>query len=118
MPISPVARAAVDRVVRERPGIGPVPLFPCPTDPMRPIGRHLADAWLREAERIAEVETQSGSLWHAYRRKWATERKLHLLLAVLAQEASPTTTVFAGHGVTQQSATASLHAILAPPSPA
>jgi hypothetical protein len=35
----------------------------------------LASKWLREAERLAEVEPQKGSLWHAYRRKWATERK-------------------------------------------
>ena len=37
--------------------------------------RHLADAWLRRVEGIAELEPQKGSLWHAYRRKWATERK-------------------------------------------
>ena len=37
--------------------------------------RHLADAWLRKAERLAGLEPQKGSLWHAYRRKWATERK-------------------------------------------
>jgi hypothetical protein len=37
--------------------------------------RHLADKWLRKAEELAGVESQKGSLWHAYRRKWATERK-------------------------------------------
>ena len=26
-------------------------------------------------ERMAGLEPQKGSLWHAYRRKWATERK-------------------------------------------
>jgi hypothetical protein len=28
-----------------------------------------------EAEALAGVQAQKGSLWHAYRRKWATERK-------------------------------------------
>jgi len=37
--------------------------------------RHLADKWLRKAEKLASVDPQKGSLWHAYRRKWATERK-------------------------------------------
>lgn len=35
----------------------------------------LLDKWLREAEKLAEVELHKGSLWHAYRRKWPTERK-------------------------------------------
>ncbi|HIF23482.1 MAG TPA: hypothetical protein EYQ27_16615 [Gemmatimonadetes bacterium] len=26
---------------------------------------------------MAKLEPQKGSLWHAYRRKWATERKHH-----------------------------------------
>ena len=59
----------------ERPGIGAAPLFPTPGDNTRPLTRHLADKWLREGERLAGVEPQVGSLWHAYRRKWATERK-------------------------------------------
>ncbi len=36
---------------------------------------HLASKWLREAEKLAGLDTQKGSLWHAYRRKWVTERK-------------------------------------------
>lgn len=75
VPISPAVRAAIDRVLRERPGIGAAPLFPSPRDPTQPISRHLAAKWLREAEEEAELEPLEGSLWHAYRRKWATERK-------------------------------------------
>ncbi|MEZ4424954.1 MAG: site-specific integrase [Gemmatimonadota bacterium] len=75
VPLSPGARAAVERVLRERPGSGPRPLFPSPTDRLRPVSRHLADDWLRRAERRAGVEPQPGSLWHAYRRGWATARK-------------------------------------------
>jgi len=37
--------------------------------------RHLAGKWLREGERIAGLVPRPGSLWHAYRRKWAPERK-------------------------------------------
>jgi integrase len=74
-PMAPSVRAAVDRIVQDRPGIGSLPLFPSPTDPAVPMTRHLADKWLREAERMAELEPQKGGLWHPYRRKWATERK-------------------------------------------
>lgn len=75
VPISPTVRAAIDRILRERPGIGSAPLFPSPEDRQKPISRHLADAWLRKAEELAGLAPQKGSLWHAYRRKWATERK-------------------------------------------
>ena len=75
VPISPTVRDAVDRILRERPGIGSAPLFPKPTDPTIPLTLHLASKWLREAEQMAGLETQQGSLWHAYRRKWVTERK-------------------------------------------
>ena len=36
---------------------------------------HLAAKWLQEAEKLAGLEKLDGSLWHSYRRKWATERK-------------------------------------------
>ncbi len=78
VPLSPEARAAIDRAVRERPrrpGRPHAPLFPSPSDPDRPISRHLADDWLRRAERLAGVPPLEGSLWHAYRRAWATARK-------------------------------------------
>ena len=48
---------------------------PTPADNTKPLTRHLADKWLREGEKLVRVEPQKGSLWHAYRRKWATERK-------------------------------------------
>lgn len=75
--ISSFVRRAIERILRERPGAGAAPLFPSPADPRRPVTRHLADKWLRKAERLAGLESQRGSLWHAYRRKWATERKHH-----------------------------------------
>ena len=75
--ISPQVRQALDRIIHERPGIGAAPLFPSPEVAQQPMTRHLADKWLRKAEKLAELEPQKGSLWHAYRRKWATERKHH-----------------------------------------
>jgi integrase len=75
VPSSPSVRSAIDRVLRERPDIGSAPLFPSPEDPQEPVSRHLADKWLRKGESLAKLEPQEGSLWHAYRRKWATERK-------------------------------------------
>jgi integrase len=75
VPISPGVRAAIDRVLIERSGPAHVPLFPAPGDPARPMSRHLADKWLRKAEKLAGLEPLRGSLWHAYRRKWASERK-------------------------------------------
>lgn len=72
-----VAQSLLPRKARESYGIGAlsVPLFPSPTDPTEPISRHLADKWLREAEKMAKLPPQNGGLWHPYRRKWATERK-------------------------------------------
>ena len=74
-PVGPAVRKAIDRVLQERSGIGATPLFPSPEDSKVPMTRHLADKWLRKAERLAGLEPVRGSLWHAFRRKWATERK-------------------------------------------
>ncbi|MBA2565395.1 MAG: hypothetical protein H0V09_08235 [Gemmatimonadetes bacterium] len=62
--LSPVARAAIDRVLAERPGIGPVPLFPGP-EPQRPISRFLADSWLRRAEKLAGLAAAGAAKGHA-----------------------------------------------------
>lgn len=39
--------------------------------------------WLRIAEKSAGLPKLNGGLWHAYRRKWATERK-HLPIVDVA----------------------------------
>ena len=75
VPISPRVRAALERIMRERPGVGATPLFPSPVNPKKPTRYELAGSWLREAEKLAGVGKQGGSLWHAYRRGWATSRK-------------------------------------------
>jgi integrase len=74
-PINAEVRTAIDRILAVRPGIGATPLFPSPLDPSRPVSKELADKWLIAAEKLAGVPKQAGSLWHAYRRGWATSRK-------------------------------------------
>jgi integrase len=75
VPIAQSVRAAIDRVLKERPGIGAAPLFPSPRDPAQSLRYELASDWLREAERLAKLKHLPGGCWHPYRRLWATERK-------------------------------------------
>jgi len=74
-PINAAVRAAIDRIVAERPGIGRAYLFPSPRNAARAVSRDLVSGWLERAETLAKVPKHAGSLWHAYRRKWASERK-------------------------------------------
>lgn len=74
-PINAEVRSALDALLAERAGIGPAYLFPSPKDPAKPMDRWYASKLLCRAERLAELPKQRGSLWHAYRRKWGTERK-------------------------------------------
>lgn len=75
VPINASARLAIERILAERPGIGETFLFPAINDPSKPLAIEVASPWLLEAERLAGVEKHQGSLWHAYRRGWATARK-------------------------------------------
>ncbi|MGI9038091.1 MAG: tyrosine-type recombinase/integrase [Gemmatimonadota bacterium] len=75
VPVSPEVLAALESILRERPGIGAAPIFPAPKDPSRPVSTMVASTWLLTAEKLAGVEKHYGSLWHAYRRGWATARK-------------------------------------------
>ena len=83
-PITAKVRAALDRIITERPGIGAAYLFPSPKDPTQPITKERAAKWLLEAEQLAELSKLRGGMWHPYRRKWATARK-SLPLADVAQ---------------------------------
>lgn len=74
-PISQRAREAIDQAQRKRKAVGPGWLFPRPGDSSKPTRYEEASVWLREAERLAELEPHDGSLWHAYRRLWASCRK-------------------------------------------
>ena len=77
-PISATVRDALQSAMAKRARMGRVgtgPLFPDSSDPEKPIGYHDAATWLRSAEAKAGLEPQEGSLWHAYRRLWASSRK-------------------------------------------
>jgi integrase len=50
-------------------------VFPSHSDPARAVSRDSFDHLLREAEKKAKLPKLDGSLWHAYRRAWATSRK-------------------------------------------
>jgi integrase len=50
-------------------------MFPSASDPTKPATRYSFGHWLAAAERKAKLPKLDGSLWHAYRRAWATSRK-------------------------------------------
>jgi integrase len=79
VPLSSDARAAIDRIRRAKPAIGQRPLFPSPKARKRrapkPWSRWHARDLLERAEEAAELDPLEGGDFHAYRRKWAVERK-------------------------------------------
>ncbi len=44
-------------------------------DSSKPVAKETVSQWFLKAEALAGVKKQDGSLWHAYRRGWATARK-------------------------------------------
>lgn len=74
-PISEDVRQALEAALTKRPHVGSGPLFPRPRDRKKPVPYHVISQWLREAEGLASVEPQGQTLWHAYRRLWASARK-------------------------------------------
>lgn len=74
-PISPKLRSSLDRLRRERPGVGSALLFPSPIDPEKPVSYERVRCWLEKAEQLAKVPKQVGGSFHPYRRAWATARK-------------------------------------------
>ena len=75
VPINASVRAALNRINSGHPGVGTAYLFPSPRNPRRPVSKDLVSGWLERAEAMAGLPKLDGSLWHAYRRKWATSRK-------------------------------------------
>ena len=74
VPMSAEVRRALLEARQDQRAIGGW-VFPSPTKPREVCPQFFLDEWLRDAYRLAEIEKQQGSLWHAFRRKWATERK-------------------------------------------
>jgi integrase len=86
--IAPMSTRARDALIAYRTSssvIGPALLFPHPklAKSHQPITRHLAAYYLKSAFALARLEQPDGSLWHVFRRVWATERK-HLPLRDVA----------------------------------
>ena len=89
-PLTAHARVAVDAQLKRTRAHW---LFPAPRDATQPCGTSNARRWLLQAERLARLPKLDGSAWHAYRRKWASERR-HLPdedVAVLAGWRDPGT---------------------------
>jgi integrase len=85
---TPLPNAAMGPLLalrRTQAAIGASWLFPHPkrTRAGQPVTRHLASYWLTRAFELAGVLKPDGSLWHAFRRRWATTRK-HLPLKDVA----------------------------------
>lgn len=59
-------------------------LFPGDTDRSQPVRRDVFAKWLLQAERKAGLPKLDGSLWHAYKRAWATSRGKDLPTADVA----------------------------------
>jgi hypothetical protein len=74
----PEVQRELSRFQKTQGTIGGSLLFPHPKQgrhPGEPVTRHLAAWWLKEAFRRAKLQKPGGSLWHMFRRVWATERK-------------------------------------------
>lgn len=87
VPLSKSAQQAFKRIREVNPGVGEWPVFPAPRAKSavpdrdgdaaipKPWTRHHARKLLERAEARANLGHQVGSDFHAYRRKWSTERK-------------------------------------------
>jgi integrase len=75
--VVPIPTPLLDELRRFRNELGAIsgPLFPEQRDSSQHMAAEMLDQWLRIAETRAGVPKLKGALWHAYRRKWATERK-------------------------------------------
>lgn len=111
VPIGPDVRAALDRIMAERPGIGAAPLFPAPREADEPVSRFMALKWLRECERLAGLEHVPGGGWHAFRRLWATERK-HLPAQDVARAGGWKTAAMVSELYTQADSATTLNVVL------
>ena len=81
---SPAALLEELRVFHRALGATDGSLFPAEKNPAVTMDRHLFDKWLTVAEQDANLPKLTGSLWHSYRRKWASERRHHPLPDVAA----------------------------------
>ena len=50
-------------------------LFPAPSNPAKPISRHLVRNWWQRGQALAKLPTELGRGWHSLRRQFPTEMK-------------------------------------------
>jgi hypothetical protein len=81
-PVTPRLRDEIQRLIRERPGIGDAYMFPAP-DSEGHMDVWLATKWWKRTEKAAQVPRRKGQGWHSLRRRFATARK-HLPLRDVA----------------------------------
>lgn len=74
-PVTEEVRDEIERLRRERPGLGAALMFPAPNHPDQPVDSGVATDWLEDAEQLAGLESLDGGMWHPWRRRWACERK-------------------------------------------
>lgn len=74
-PINERVREALEDALRKSRAVGPGPLFPSPGNTEELVRYGEASEWLRDAEKLAELEPREGGLWHPFRRLWASSRK-------------------------------------------
>ncbi len=71
------------RLFRKQIGAVAGPLFPKLSAPDQSVSPDILTRWLEKAEKQAELPKLPGSTWHAYRRKWASER-MHFPIKAVA----------------------------------
>jgi integrase len=74
-PVTSEVRDEIERVRRERPGVGEALVFPAPNYPAVSVSVRVASDWLHAAEVLGNLEPFDGGVWHPSRRRWASERK-------------------------------------------
>jgi integrase len=82
-PISPAVRDALLALRPPKPDPDAF-VFPSPQDPTRPVSKRQFYEWMLRAYEEAGLEPEEGSMWHAVRRKWVTERKGYPLADIAA----------------------------------
>ncbi|HUF68162.1 MAG TPA: site-specific integrase [Longimicrobiales bacterium] len=84
--IAPVPEELASKVndyLRRTGAIGEAWVFPYRRRPDEPVPQNAADWWLRQAEKAAGLERQARGGWHAFRRAWATARKMFPMADVM-----------------------------------
>ncbi len=72
--LTPTAGEALQTARRSEPVISEW-VFPAPSDPAKPISRHLLRDWWQRGQALAKLPPEPGRGWHSLRRQFATEMK-------------------------------------------